>query len=348
MCTLSIAIDYSGIISDTSYTLCYTHRFGHGSDFAKLASADQEEQTDYVVGVRLVLIRCTVFFGCSHSNSSYNTTNTKQVLAVSYFIISIFLFWLITILTCKYMGKNRVGLCAGQTRVISDSKGQFHIPSYIWQLRITFMVFGILMILLNVGLVGPGLSSISNTSISTRKLNRNVRDLITQGLLIMDQVKRVKWNLNDLDVDSILNVEESCPNLENNTFISDKSIRQSLNGIDKEFEQLQVYLEMSDLESIYGHVDYLVEGTETIDNAMTTIEKNDWIVRMFALVLSVLSFFMIFASCASLVGKCFYLPALKCMTVVFILPMFIIGIIGSWIATSALAFASVSNAGKYE
>ena len=29
-----------------------------------------------------------------------------------------------------------------------------------------------------------------------------------------------------------------------------------------------------------------------------------------------LSFFMIFASCASLVGKCFYLPALKCMTVV--------------------------------
>jgi len=244
------------------------------------------------------------------------------------------------------MGKNRVGLCAGQTRVISDSKGQFHIPSYIWQLRITFMVFGILMILLNVGLVGPGLSSISNTSISTRKLNRNVRDLITQGLLIMDQVKRVKWNLNDLDVNSILNVEESCPNLENNTFISDKSIRQSLNGIDKEFEQLQVYLEMSDLESIYSHVDYLVEGTETIDNAMTTIEKNDWIVRMFALVLSVLSFFMIFASCASLVGKCFYLPALKCMTVVFILPMFIVGIIGSWIATSALAFASVSNAGK--
>ena len=27
------------------------HRFGHGSDFSKLASSEQEEQTDYVVGV---------------------------------------------------------------------------------------------------------------------------------------------------------------------------------------------------------------------------------------------------------------------------------------------------------
>ena len=27
------------------------YRFGHGSDFAKLASSNQEEQTDYVVGV---------------------------------------------------------------------------------------------------------------------------------------------------------------------------------------------------------------------------------------------------------------------------------------------------------
>ena len=250
------------------------------------------------------------------------------------------------------MGKHRVGFCAGRFHIYPNdtNKGQQQftkIPSHIWQLRCTFMIFGACMILLNFALAGPGLQSINYTSKSIRSLNRDLKDLITQGLLIMDQVKHVKWNIDAIDVESILDVEEACPNLENNTFISNKVLRSSIRGLDREFEQLKVYLDGSDFEGIRGHVDYLRDGTDAIDTAMTTVEKNDWIVRMFTLVLSVFSAFMIFASCASLVGKSCYLPALQCMTEVFILPMFVIGIIGSWCATSALAFASVSNAGKF-
>jgi hypothetical protein len=43
-----------------------------------------------------------------------------------------------------------------------------------------------------------------------------------------------------------------------------------------------------------------------------------------------------------------YLSALRCMLELFILPTFAIAIICCWIATSALAFASIFNSGKFE
>ena len=84
------------------------------------------------------------------------------------------------------------------------------------------------MLLLKAGLVGPGLRSIDKLSVSTRKLNRNVEELITQGLLLMDSVKRVRRMIGAFDIQSILQVEEACPNLENNTFVSDASLRNSI------------------------------------------------------------------------------------------------------------------------
>lgn len=202
------------------------------------------------------------------------------------------------------------------------------------------------MILLLSALVGPGLQSIETTSMSTRKLNRDVKDLITQGLLIMDQVKRVKWNIGALDVESILKVEEACPNLNNNAFISNKSLRSSIRGLDREFDQLKDYLEHTDLEGIRQQVDYIMDGTDAIETSVIVVEKNDWMIRMFALVTCVLVFFMIFAACSSFSGRCRHLPALSCMAELFVLPVFVFAIVGSWFATSVLVFAGVSNAGK--
>ncbi|KAL7543401.1 hypothetical protein ACHAXR_012818 [Thalassiosira sp. AJA248-18] len=290
-------------------------RFGYSSEFSKLASSDPDDQVDYVLGIA----------------------------AVSFFILSIFIFLGAAIITCKCMGKRRVGLCAGRVHVVADEKGKFRPPYYLCTLRFSFMALGCCMILLCVTLVGPGLGSIESTSVSIRKVNRDVNDLITQGLLIMDSVKRVRWNIDTIDVESILRVEEACPNLENNAFISDKRLRTSIRGLGREFEELKEYLEQSDFEVIRQHIDYVMDGTEFIDSAVSVIEKNDWIVRMFALFLTVMVFFMILAACFA---RCQYLPlpALKCMSELFILPMFVLAIVGSWFVTSVLAFASISNA----
>jgi len=291
-------------------------RFGHSSEFSKLASSDQKEQADYVVGI----------------------------LAVSFFIISLLIFLFAAVMTCKCMGKRRVGLCAGRARVVSDDKGQFRPPNYLWTLRCSFVVLGCFMILLAMMLVGPGLSSVENTSVSIRKLNRDVKDLITQGLLIMDSVKRVRWNMDSLDVQATLQVDKACPNLDNNTFISDKKMRSSIRGLKRDFDDLKDYLQESDFEGIRQHIDHILDGTEYIDSAVSVVERNDWTVRMFALVLNVLVFFMIFAACAALSGRCHYLPALRWMAELLILPLFVILVVASWLATSVLAIGSISNA----
>lgn len=196
------------------------------------------------------------------------------------------------------------------------------------------------MLLLCRALVGPGLSSISYTVDSVRYLNRDVNDLATQGLLIVDSVKRVKWNIDELDVDSILQIDGACPNFKNNTFTS------NMERLNKEFSQLRQFVQKSDIDGIKQHVDVVLNGTDSVDQAVTTVEENDWIVKLFALFLGGSTIFMILAACITLTGRCQCLRALKCMSELIILPMFVVGIVGSWLAVSALAFANIPIAGK--
>ncbi|KAL3804269.1 hypothetical protein ACHAW5_005867 [Stephanodiscus triporus] len=295
------------------YPMSRFPRFGYGSEFSKLASSEQEEQTDYVVGI----------------------------LAVSFFITSLFIFWAAVIITCKCMGKRRVGLCAGRVLVKCDEKGQFRPPPYVWKLRCTFILFGCCMFGLCMTLVGPGLASIKTTSVTIRKLSRDVDDLMTQGLVILDSVERVKRNIDGLDVQSMLKAGEACPTLKDmNEILSASSIQD----IDEKFDRLKEQIQNTDLEKIRQHIDLIMDGTEHIETAATTFEENDWIVKMFVLFLGVLVFFMIFAACSAWSGRCQSLSALTCTSEFIFLPTFVLAIVCCWIATSALAFVSISNA----
>ena len=227
-----------------------------------------------------------------------------------------------------------MGLCAGRMRVECDGKGQFYPPSYAWKLRLTFIILGCCTFLLCLTLAGPGLASILTTSVSLRRLNRDVNDLTTQGLVIMDSLERVKLNIDGSDVPLLRLVEDACP--KSKTIVS----------IDADFVHVSENIQKSYLEGIRQKIDFIMDGTEHIEKAVTTFEENVWIVRMFALFLGGLIIFMICAACYEWSGSCQYLFALKCMLELFILPTFVIAIICCWIATSALAFASIFNSGK--
>ena len=227
-----------------------------------------------------------------------------------------------------------MGLCAGGMRVDCDGKGQFYPPSYAWKLRLTFIILGCCMFALCLALAGPGLASVGNTTKSIRKVNRGVNDLTTQGLVIMDSLERVKLNIDGSDVQSILRMVEACP--KSKTIVS----------IDADFDHVNEYIQKSYLEGIRQHIDFIMDGAEHIENAVTTVEETDWIVRMFALFIGGLIIFMICAAGYEWIGSCLYLSALTCMLELFILPTFVIAIICCWIATSALAFAGIFNSGK--
>ncbi len=238
------------------------------------------------------------------------------------------------------MGKHQVGMFAGRVRVESDEKGPFRPPTFLWKLRCTFVLFGACMLLLCRALVGPGLSSIDYTVDSVRNLNRDVQDLSSQGLLIVDSVKRVKWNIDEVDIDSILRLDKACPNFKNNTFTS------NIEQLDKEFIQLRLFVEKIDVDIVKQQFDVIMNGTDSVDRAVTKVEENDWTVKFFALFLSGLTIFMILAACITLTGRCQRLRALKCMSELIILPMFVLTIIGSWVAISGLAFATIPIAGE--
>jgi Trk-type K+ transport system membrane component len=78
---------------------------------------------------------------------------------------------------------------------------------------------------------------------------------------------------------------------------------------------------------------------------VTTVEDHDWIVKMIVLFLGGLSFFMILRTTITLSSrrKCHPLSAL---TEIVILPLFVEALMIIWVATSAIAIASIPTAGK--
>ncbi len=323
-------------------------RFGHGSEFSKLVSQDQSEQVDYVVGVRkthgIILVFSQSFSPSTIDGILLLLLNAIQLLAVSYFIISLFIMWMAAIIALRCMGPKRAKFFAGRIRVKSNQIESFRLPSYIWKLRCLFMVMGCSIILCTVALVGPGMKSIDNVAFSARKLNRDISDITTQGLLITDSISRAKTNLKRLNVDRLMDVGSKCPVFLNNSVVSNESLSTTMTEIKNEIDSLKDYMEENDFNGVQDHILSIMDGSEILEIAATLFEKNDWMARMYAVVLDGIVFFMIISSCMTLCGKT--PPALKFMNMFFILPAFVVLVIGSWLVTSIIAAAAISNAGK--
>lgn len=270
-----------------------------------------------------------------------------KILTASYSILSLFIIWGAVIVTCKCMGKYRVGLCEGRVHVKLDrsGSGSCHLSSSIWKHRCAFIIVGCCMILLCTALAGPGLTSIMTTSTSVRNSNIHVQDLIAEGLVILDTVDSVKRNIEPIDVSSLMNIEAVCPSFRTNLFMPVDSLRSTITAADGKFRELKQLLQLSDFEAIRQIVDTIWNATENIDSAVTTVEEHDWIVKMIVLFLGGLSFFMILRTTITLSSrrKCHPLSAL---TEIVILPLFVEALMIIWVATSAIAIASIPTAGK--
>ena len=242
------------------------------------------------------------------------------------------------------MGKERVGLLAGRVRVTSDDKGDFYIPKHLCILRLFYIMLGIGIIFCNVAIVGPGLHSVEDATLSIRKLTRRVDDLATQGLLIMDGVSSAERNIHELDIESLLNLQDACPNLEGNEFINDKKLKSSIASLDTAFDKFREFVDGNEFEYIRENIDMVMDGTSNVDEFVTSVEVNDWIVKMSVLILNALVGFMIITTLVSLSGT--YLEPLKMITMILIFPAFIILVCSSWIGAAFVSIIGVSNAGK--
>jgi hypothetical protein len=234
------------------------------------------------------------------------------------------------------MGTQRAGLCAGRMYVDCDEKGQFiKRPAYVWKIRVAFIFFGLFMLYLCLALAGPGLISIKKMSSSMLSLIYDADRLITRGLQIMDSTESAKAGIDDgMDMLSMLSIDKTFP------------IPEAIVRIATEFDQFQRQLQIINFKEIRKQLYFTMDLLEQIVRMLIRFEENDWIIRMFALVMGVLTFFMIIQSFLAWSGGCQYLSKLKVSSEYIVLPLFILGIAFCWIVTAAIAFTGVINAGK--
>jgi len=141
----------------------------------------------------------------------------------------------------------------------------------------------------------PATKSVINASKSSQKIHREIRGLTDQGLLIVADLSRVKKNVDSLDVRNILQVEKLCPDYK--TFLSsDESLNDSLQLINDEFDDVNNLLEGFDFESVRNGIDFVNAGIGHIDTVATAAQDNDWMVKMYVLVLAVMVLFMLLAA----------------------------------------------------
>lgn len=289
-------------------------RFGHNANFAKLVSSNQEEQVDYVVGI----------------------------LATAFFILSIFIFWAAAIVSCKCLGRRRIGFLSGRMHLQPDKKGRFRPPLYLWKLRYTFLFLGCAIIGSALMLAMPALRSVINASKSSQRIHREIKGLTDQGLLIVADLSRVKKNVNSLNVRSILQVEKLCPDYQ--TFLSsDESLNDSLQLITDEFDDVNNLLEGFDFESLRDGIDFVNAGINHIDKAANIAQDNDWMVKMYVLVLAVMVFFMLLAATEIVDKDAKISPALQMMVTVFIFPMFVICVVIAVISAVLIGVMGTAN-----
>ena len=291
-------------------------RFGHDSNFAKLASGNQDEQIDYVVGI----------------------------IAGVFFILSLFIFWGAAIVSCKCMGERRVGLLSGRMHLQPDVKGRFRPPLFLWKLRFTFMFLGCCIIGCSLMLAMPATKSVVNASGSSLKTQRQINDLMDQGLLIVADLSRVKMNFNTLDIQSALEVKKFCPGFE--TFASDESVNDSIQVINEKFDDVNDLLASIDFESVRNSIDFVKSGTYNIETAANLVQDNDWIVRMYVLVLDVVVLFMLVAASEILDKNPKIDPALQMMVRFFIFPLFVVCVVLAVAASAIFAVVSTANSGE--
>jgi hypothetical protein len=104
-------------------------------------------------------------------------------------------------------------------------------------------------------------------------------------------------------------LEDACPNLEGNAFLNDKKLRSSIATLNTAFGNLEEYVGGRAFEDIRESIDKIMDGTENVDEMVTAVEMNDWIVKMCVLFLNALVGFMIITTLVSLSGT--YLEPLK-------------------------------------
>ena len=168
--------------------------------------------------------------------------------------------------------------------------------------------------------------------------------LTYESMKVGTALSRVEEDLNQVDVDSLMKIEQFCPNGITSVVLNNTEIVAAVNDILQTYEEVSVHVNRDNIEEANTDLAEVLTGSEEVKDLLQWFEGNDWQPKMFVLFYCTFTIFlMVGAWCArNNMGG----PPLRFMLAYFILPAFLITLMGGLIATCGVAVVTIMNAGE--
>mmetsp|Transcript_31447 Transcript_31447/g.66161 ORF Transcript_31447/g.66161 Transcript_31447/m.66161 type:complete len:564 (-) Transcript_31447:1055-2746(-) len=239
-------------------------RFGHGSDFTAVFSSDQDEQVDYAAGL----------------------------IALFVFLLIVFIFWTIVIITFKIMGPTNAGFLSGHHFVVPDpAEDEKNIHKRPRRVRIVFLVATALLMLFSFLLVAMGLTNVQNASATMGESLKTTDNLLERAGQIAQNLEEVGDKSIEIRDKAVAELDNLCPA---NPNIAD-AVGMDIMGIAEkaktDLTMLANFIQEG-LNVLNTNIKLVRGFAYSADNATKTLEFWDWEMKLLSAGLFILPAFL--------------------------------------------------------
>mmetsp|Transcript_49514 Transcript_49514/g.149218 ORF Transcript_49514/g.149218 Transcript_49514/m.149218 type:complete len:613 (-) Transcript_49514:406-2244(-) len=294
-----------------------TPRFGRSSQFSKLFSFSNEEQTDYAMGL----------------------------IFITAFVFTVFFLWTVSIFVFMCLGQREAGFLSGYPFLEPEPEvDEYQQPKPFKRprrIRFTFLVCNILVIMFSVLFVTEGIKNLQATTNSFSESTKQVNSLASSSYSIADDLHDVGTStapVRDFLVSKLGNFCPNDPNLEEHTGVDFDAIAST--AVEK-LELLKNFVD-NDVVDFRDYVGQVEDSSHEVDTALNSYDVSEWKVMLYVLPMIILPSFLLIGLFMAWFNVSF--KEYQCLLRYLIFPLFGIVVVLSWVFCSLFGFVSVTNA----
>jgi len=285
-------------------------RFGYSTEISNLVSLDLSTQDSYKNGI---------------------------IISLTFFFV-ILIIWIIVLLILRYRGSYTVGCSAGRIEENPiDPTEAFRCQK---KLQAVFLLFWFFLLLGIVLLLSKGVSKLKIAATETLELNADIRIAIYEGFVLANSTITTERRLNQSSIEQSLNLNAFCANTE----LLNGTHYDSIETISSTIASVQTYFTKHEIPELKENLSYMIESSDHLKNILVKYEENDWIAKMYAVLLGDFSLFLFGVAALNLARSA--KPRLTAMLSYVVLPSFCFLIVMGWVVFCIFTVGSVMNAGE--
>lgn len=299
-------------------TLAIMHnapRFWHTNNIAVLASRDESAKQDYVDGV----------------------------IAFASFLLCFFAFWAIVMIYFKIRGIRNYGCWAGQvTYGNKDESEKARAYTRYRKIQNMFILSTCGLIISCSLFLRKGLPYLDQAAIDIKELNSDFRYTILEG---KDIASLTDQGLQEIRVSmaTLTNITDTDQYCQTRNGLDEFNMTFYKDDITDNVKGLQDFVTTYGVEALNFNLNSLLTRSYGVETVLDSYTKKDWLGKMFAMVIIVLTSFLMVYIVAGLCSLRAY--SAEAMVSYFVLPSFILALSIGWIVTAIFGAGSTMNAG---